>query len=201
MEADFRALCKHANRVADKILYDRAASISLAVISFSEMQQERGFLVFSLDDTTLYNPNALRDGTATSIEFVYTSRTSPLGVAVLKNVNKNPVDQVLETCDYKRHIPIMYTVKSARFAAKYHNAPTWLYASMLSLERIPPNSICWNRECARNSATATSACDNQDCIYSLCSGCRRVAYCSRECQLADWACHKKLCKQLGPFVG
>ena len=30
----------------------------------------------------------------------------------------------------------------------------------------------------------------------LCAGCRSVAYCSRECQAADWAAHKVLCKEI-----
>ena len=29
----------------------------------------------------------------------------------------------------------------------------------------------------------------------LCAGCRNVAYCSRECQAADWAAHKVYCKE------
>lgn len=28
-----------------------------------------------------------------------------------------------------------------------------------------------------------------------CAGCRRVSYCSRKCQLADWSNHKAACKQ------
>ena len=30
----------------------------------------------------------------------------------------------------------------------------------------------------------------------LCAACRSVVYCSRECQAADWAAHKALCKEL-----
>ena len=30
----------------------------------------------------------------------------------------------------------------------------------------------------------------------LCAGCRSVAYCSRECQAADWAAHKVCCKEM-----
>ena len=31
--------------------------------------------------------------------------------------------------------------------------------------------------------------------FNVCSACRSVYYCSRECQLADWKAHKKACKQ------
>ena len=36
---------------------------------------------------------------------------------------------------------------------------------------------------------------------SLCAGCRKVAYCSRECQRADWPKHKAVCKSLGAKGG
>eukprot|EP00961_Rhodomonas_salina_P289727 3914677-Rhodomonas_salina.1 len=31
---------------------------------------------------------------------------------------------------------------------------------------------------------------------SFCSGCRSVAYCSKECQKADWKAHKAACRQI-----
>jgi hypothetical protein len=30
-----------------------------------------------------------------------------------------------------------------------------------------------------------------------CGGCKRAKYCSRECQVADYAAHKAQCKQWG----
>lgn len=32
--------------------------------------------------------------------------------------------------------------------------------------------------------------------YSRCSSCKKVYYCSSECQLEDWKAHKVICKQL-----
>lgn len=30
--------------------------------------------------------------------------------------------------------------------------------------------------------------------FKLCAACKKVAYCGRECQVADWAAHKAACK-------
>jgi hypothetical protein len=43
-------------------------------------------------------------------------------------------------------------------------------------------------------------CGNHSCLSvpisrSRCSGCRKVYYCSRECQVKDWPEHKKVCKK------
>ncbi|KAJ7628767.1 hypothetical protein FB45DRAFT_1028831 [Roridomyces roridus] len=46
------------------------------------------------------------------------------------------------------------------------------------------------------------ACHYQSCfksdtvLLSRCGGCRRVAYCSTECQKLDWSLHKPLCKTI-----
>ena len=58
-------------------------------------------------------------------------------------------------------------------------------------------------ECAAAAATATlrtctlascGAREAHEAHFNLCSGCRRVAYCSREHQAADWRAHKAACK-------
>lgn len=43
-------------------------------------------------------------------------------------------------------------------------------------------------------ARSCRGCDMVDGLTSQCSGCRKVFYCSRECQLADWPSHKTACK-------
>ncbi|KAJ7586123.1 hypothetical protein C8J56DRAFT_828492 [Mycena floridula] len=56
---------------------------------------------------------------------------------------------------------------------------------MLTLAEMEPQ--CMNSQCADGNPA------------SICSGCRRVAYCSRECQNVDWtatAPHKKVCRKL-----
>ena len=54
-------------------------------------------------------------------------------------------------------------------------------------------------------ASGTERCGNFDVCgktvlggpgMGLCAGCRSVAYCSRECQAADWAAHKAPCKEM-----
>ena len=39
------------------------------------------------------------------------------------------------------------------------------------------------------------ACTSGDVDCPICSACRRVYFCCRECQLANWDAHKKQCKQ------
>ena len=49
-------------------------------------------------------------------------------------------------------------------------------------------------------ASGVDSCANTKCGKDgwtrWCSGCKHVAYCSRECQKSDWPSHKKVCKSL-----
>ena len=55
------------------------------------------------------------------------------------------------------------------------------------VKHIKKMGICWNPQCSipgRNVARSNT---------KYCSRCRSVAYCSRECQVADWTEHKLTC--------
>ena len=52
---------------------------------------------------------------------------------------------------------------------------------VLHLEGADPSRICGNREC--NSA-------NKNNPSKKCSRCKRISYCSKECQVSDWNRHK-----------
>lgn len=48
----------------------------------------------------------------------------------------------------------------------------------------------------RNATMECARCCSQDYEkLSRCAGCRKVSYCSRECQKADWKRHKQVCKR------
>ncbi|KAJ7203984.1 hypothetical protein C8J57DRAFT_1542450 [Mycena rebaudengoi] len=61
-------------------------------------------------------------------------------------------------------------------------------------DRRPPNppltatmgQACYNYKCFKGDAV----------LLSRCGGCRRIAYCSPECQKLDWSHHKPMCKTL-----
>ena len=53
----------------------------------------------------------------------------------------------------------------------------------------PEENDSLNKTCLRCTDAATKTC----------GGCRGVRYCSPECQQADWACHKLLCKSFKDF--
>ncbi|KAJ6462370.1 hypothetical protein C8R47DRAFT_1158414 [Mycena vitilis] len=57
----------------------------------------------------------------------------------------------------------------------------------MSTERVPPLLVRMGLACHR--------CFQQEDL-SRCSGCRRVSYCSTECQKMDWKLHKAMCKAL-----
>lgn len=54
----------------------------------------------------------------------------------------------------------------------------------------------------KTSKTVFGGCHRQWCFdykqedLKMCSRCKVVSYCSRECQVKDWPAHKKMCKQL-----
>jgi hypothetical protein len=59
----------------------------------------------------------------------------------------------------------------------------------------------------RDVATSAMTCCNQGCVNvrgsseqslgrSKCGRCSKVAYCSRDCQKADWVRHKLVCRHL-----
>ena len=52
--------------------------------------------------------------------------------------------------------------------------------------------MCFNPSCPKVFAVEE--------IRSLkgCSGCRKVIYCSKECQVANWKAHKALCQSTDP---
>ena len=208
MEADFRALYERASRVATEIVNRCAHMITLAIPDFPEIQTERGFLIFHLDDTILFTPNALRD--LSMLKLWRATRTNVLGISALKRYDKTfAFAKVLETLDYETHIPIMFTVDSARFQMGYPVASNLHFAIKATFKRLALDAFCCNCMCAKTSATATATttttattvvCDDPVVTNSMCSGCRRVVYCSRECQLADWAHHKPECKFIRAFA-
>jgi hypothetical protein len=57
---------------------------------------------------------------------------------------------------------------------------------------IDPRSLEENQSSSNASA---------DCVIctskptSLCTRCRSINYCSKECQATDWLCHKLLCEK------
>ncbi|KAJ7183518.1 hypothetical protein C8R46DRAFT_1067191 [Mycena filopes] len=56
-------------------------------------------------------------------------------------------------------------------------------------ERVPPLP-------ARLGLACYKCFKEEDIRLSRCSGCRRISYCSPECQKADWRNHKPICKAL-----
>lgn len=196
---DYLALYERATFVAKIILDINTPSLSLALLdNYADMARDRVFLAISLDDNVLCNPHFRNEMPVLKVS--YATLTSPLGVALLKKDKDSALANVLETCDYEKRIPIMFLIESARFRAKHPAVPSTyniLFAINKYLERIPPYAHCWNHKCARNSA---ASCDNPVVMYSMCSRCRRVAYCSRECQHADWVRHKPACKHLCEYA-
>jgi uncharacterized protein YjhX (UPF0386 family) len=47
-------------------------------------------------------------------------------------------------------------------------------------------------ECVARAGCAAAGCASEE-ASSVCSRCQAVRYCSRECQLADWKAHKRVC--------
>ena len=54
-------------------------------------------------------------------------------------------------------------------------------------QSIPKTSICFNPQCSHLKSTVERS------KLRCCSRCRSIAYCSRECQVADWASHASFC--------
>jgi hypothetical protein len=57
----------------------------------------------------------------------------------------------------------------------------------------------WNRSVERNNAKICDGCmqvTNAKGSYMVCAGCKRVYYCSLECQKATWKKHKPMCERI-----
>jgi tetratricopeptide (TPR) repeat protein len=66
--------------------------------------------------------------------------------------------------------------------------------------RLPifPDELSAQRKQAKTLASKYDACGNLSCkraAYMLCTACRTVFYCSRECQIKEWKDHKTICKK------
>ncbi len=55
------------------------------------------------------------------------------------------------------------------------------------VKSITKMGVCFNHDCAHPNRTVERS------KLRCCSRCRSVAYCSRECQAADWSVHKEFC--------
>ena len=56
--------------------------------------------------------------------------------------------------------------------------------------------VCNNEACSKRTTTGVGG-ETRTVKMKVCSGCKQRHYCSRECQLADWAVrHSKVCKTL-----
>ncbi len=53
------------------------------------------------------------------------------------------------------------------------------------------------RPCAFLGCTNLRGCSEGRLPVKLCSGCRSASYCSRECQVADWGRHARVCLRQG----
>lgn len=59
-----------------------------------------------------------------------------------------------------------------------------------ALKEIAPTAAATLKSCAKCNKTEQVLKE-----FSLCSQCRQVHYCGRDCQVADWKAHKKFCKE------
>jgi hypothetical protein len=96
--------------------------------------------------------------------------------------------------DYQKRLEIYRTMPPLYkdgLSKSYHNGFDGFEDAKTptDFERYNPIRI-WCRSCANLSASKEN-------LYQLCSRCKVVSYCSKECQTRDWPYHKKQCKNLG----
>jgi len=82
---------------------------------------------------------------------------------------------------------VVITYKEKQIAVK------WEWTNISQFSKISkeeyPNALC---NCCKKDGKRTE--------MKLCGGCKRVHYCSKDCQLNDWKSHKKTCKNTGSRV-
>ncbi|KAL1745784.1 hypothetical protein HDZ31DRAFT_81668 [Schizophyllum fasciatum] len=69
-------------------------------------------------------------------------------------------------------------------------------SEVAQLQRIPLVTVNVGQACRKCMRAA-----EEGALLKICTGCRRIRYCSAECQKADWKAHKALCKAFREFEG
>jgi len=79
---------------------------------------------------------------------------------------------------------VVITYKEKQIAVRWEWTNTSQF-SKISKEEYP-DTVC---NCCKKEGKRT--------VMKMCGGCKRVHYCSKDCQLNDWKSHKKTCKNTG----
>lgn len=78
-------------------------------------------------------------------------------------------------------------------------APDWVLKKMHDITQsktsVPEKNQAAERLLHKMLRTPCAKCDELKEKMPLCGGCRKVRYCSQECQRADWSVHKLICKK------
>lgn len=80
----------------------------------------------------------------------------------------------------------------------YSSGGEGLAEAFAAPSRVPEGAIQFISPMAHSQACA--ACGKAGSLVKLrsCTGCKKVWYCGKECQVSDWRRHKKDCKAVAP---
>lgn len=123
-------------------------------------------------------------GTGTEcIKFMPTKRSS-LVTACEESHTVPSFLAMLSECNYALHVPVMFIVDYTLPVAGGHESTVLAFMFMMPLAAAALDGACDSSACARTRPSPSMKC----------SGCSIAVYCSKECQLADWPNHKRICR-------
>jgi hypothetical protein len=126
----------------------------------------------------------LADGTKFILDGNYTdARIAAVVFSYLLELTGTPsVAQLRELCSADEHTLVQFFRKKIPCSC--------LDEKYKEVKSITKMGICWNDECPLPDRRAVRS----KMVY--CIQCRRINYCSRECQKIHWPLHKGVCKQM-----